>query len=302
MTIGVTRRAPDLPFVPRELVGQHVMAIAVCYAGDLEEGERVLRPLRSFGSPASIVCAAKPFVAHQQMFDPSFEPGWWYYVRSLRRRRAERRRDRHRGRLRLTHQLTDQQHCPVADGRRRRHAWPTTRRPSMAATPASPSTSSDDRDTRSPDPRPQRVARAGGWKPGRSDRPARTTRERSVNRSGRRPLARQRERRPRRPMRRRRRVEPRRDQPFVLSLDEGLCDSAGATMAVDEQELDFEAPARGSAEELLDAEAGDPLDPMRHSAAHVMAEAVMDLFPGTRLGIGPAISGGFYYDFELPRR
>jgi threonyl-tRNA synthetase len=72
-------------------------------------------------------------------------------------------------------------------------------------------------------------------------------------------------------------------------------------MAVDEQELEFEAPARGSAEELLDAEAGDPLDPMRHSAAHVMAEAVMDLFPGTRLGIGPAISGGFYYDFELPR-
>src|SRR5829696_6528556 len=71
---------------------------------------------------------------------------------------------------------------------------------------------------------------------------------------------------------------------------------------VAEQEIqEFEAPARGSAEELLDAEAGDPLDPMRHSAAHVMAEAVMDLFPGTRLGIGPAISGGFYYDFELPR-
>jgi threonyl-tRNA synthetase len=40
---------------------------------------------------------------------------------------------------------------------------------------------------------------------------------------------------------------------------------------------------------------------MRHSAAHVMAEAVMDLFPGTKLGIGPAIREGFYYDFELPR-
>jgi len=66
-------------------------------------------------------------------------------------------------------------------------------------------------------------------------------------------------------------------------------------------ELEPEAPARGSAEELLDAEAGDPLDPMRHSAAHVMAEAVMELFPGTRLGIGPAIEGGFYYDFELPQ-
>ena len=72
-------------------------------------------------------------------------------------------------------------------------------------------------------------------------------------------------------------------------------------MAVEEEQLDFETPQRGSAEELLDAEAGDPLDPMRHSAAHVMAEAVMDLFPGTRLGIGPAIEGGFYYDFELPQ-
>src|SRR5438094_8801784 len=64
---------------------------------------------------------------------------------------------------------------------------------------------------------------------------------------------------------------------------------------------DFAAPERGSAEELLDARAGDPLDPMRHSAAHVMAEAVLDLFPGTKLGIGPAIQDGFYYDFQLER-
>jgi len=66
-------------------------------------------------------------------------------------------------------------------------------------------------------------------------------------------------------------------------------------------EIGFEAPAKGSADELLDARAGDSLDPMRHSAAHVMAEAVLDLFPGTKLGIGPAIEGGFYYDFRLPR-
>ena len=63
----------------------------------------------------------------------------------------------------------------------------------------------------------------------------------------------------------------------------------------------LEAPARGSAEELLDAHAGDPLDPMRHSAAHVMSEAVLGVFPDARLGIGPAIRDGFYYDFELPR-
>jgi threonyl-tRNA synthetase len=70
----------------------------------------------------------------------------------------------------------------------------------------------------------------------------------------------------------------------------------------EEHEHDFVAPEKGSADELLEAGAGDPLDPMRHSAAHVMAEAVMDLFPGTRLGIGPAIEGGFYYDFDLDHR
>ncbi len=69
-----------------------------------------------------------------------------------------------------------------------------------------------------------------------------------------------------------------------------------------DDDLDLLAPAKGSADELLDANAhDDPLDPMRHSAAHVMAEAVLELFPGTKLGIGPAIDGGFYYDFEVAR-
>jgi len=40
---------------------------------------------------------------------------------------------------------------------------------------------------------------------------------------------------------------------------------------------------------------------IRHSTAHVMAEAVTNLFKGTRVAIGPAIDTGFYYDFELPR-
>jgi threonyl-tRNA synthetase len=40
---------------------------------------------------------------------------------------------------------------------------------------------------------------------------------------------------------------------------------------------------------------------MRHSAAHVLAEAVLELFPDAKLAIGPAIEAGFYYDFDLPR-
>jgi threonyl-tRNA synthetase len=44
------------------------------------------------------------------------------------------------------------------------------------------------------------------------------------------------------------------------------------------------------------------LETMRHSTAHVMAAAVQRLFPGTHLGVGPAIENGFYYDLDVPRR
>ncbi|MGQ9572345.1 MAG: threonine--tRNA ligase [Dehalococcoidia bacterium] len=43
------------------------------------------------------------------------------------------------------------------------------------------------------------------------------------------------------------------------------------------------------------------LERLRHSASHIMAEAVLSLFPDAKLGIGPAIETGFYYDFDLPR-
>ena len=45
----------------------------------------------------------------------------------------------------------------------------------------------------------------------------------------------------------------------------------------------------------------EKLETMRHSASHVMAEAVLSLFPEARFAIGPPIENGFYYDFELPR-
>jgi threonyl-tRNA synthetase len=50
-----------------------------------------------------------------------------------------------------------------------------------------------------------------------------------------------------------------------------------------------------------DAAKADRLYRMRHSAAHIMAEAVLEMFPEAKFGIGPPIDSGFYYDFELPR-
>jgi threonyl-tRNA synthetase len=66
-------------------------------------------------------------------------------------------------------------------------------------------------------------------------------------------------------------------------------------LAIDADEV------RSGADALLDAGATDRLDTMRHSAAHIMAAAVLELFPEAKLGIGPAIRDGFYYDFDLPR-
>jgi FAD/FMN-containing dehydrogenase len=81
-TIVVHRKAPPLPAIPRELHGKPVVMVICCYAGPVEEGERVVAPLRSFGSPLLDLCVPKPFLDHQAMFDPSFPPGWWYYFRS----------------------------------------------------------------------------------------------------------------------------------------------------------------------------------------------------------------------------
>jgi len=81
-SVVIHRKAPPLPVIPPELHGKHVVIVACCYAGPVEEGERVVRPLRNFGSPILDLCAPKPFLTHQAMFDPSFPHGWWYYFRS----------------------------------------------------------------------------------------------------------------------------------------------------------------------------------------------------------------------------
>ena len=51
---------------------------------------------------------------------------------------------------------------------------------------------------------------------------------------------------------------------------------------------------------IITASSDEGLDVIRHSAAHVLAEAATRLYPGTKVAIGPAIKDGFYYDFDFP--
>ncbi|WP_433168309.1 FAD-binding oxidoreductase [Kribbella sp. CA-247076] len=81
-TAVIHRWLPALPTIPPELQGRPVVLVLACYAGPVEDGERVVAPLKAFAPPLLDLCAPKPFVALQGMFDPSFPPGRWYYMRS----------------------------------------------------------------------------------------------------------------------------------------------------------------------------------------------------------------------------
>ena len=82
MTIVIMRNAPAVDFVPPDLHGKPVVAVACCYAGPVEEGEAVVAPLRAFDSPVLDLCQPKPYAEHQGMFDASYPHDWWYYMRS----------------------------------------------------------------------------------------------------------------------------------------------------------------------------------------------------------------------------
>jgi threonyl-tRNA synthetase len=76
------------------------------------------------------------------------------------------------------------------------------------------------------------------------------------------------------------------------------------TVAVlyDGEIVDLLTPVTASADELSPLAASDPqgLEVVRHSAAHILADAVQQLFPGTKVTLGPTIEDGFFYDFDKP--
>jgi FAD/FMN-containing dehydrogenase len=78
------RLAPPLPVFPEQLHGQPIVGLIVCYAGPIEEGEKVLRPLREFKTPVLDAVGPKPYLAHQAMFDPAYPHGRHYYWKSWR--------------------------------------------------------------------------------------------------------------------------------------------------------------------------------------------------------------------------
>ncbi len=80
--IPLLRLAPPAPFLPEDVHGAPVVGVAVLYAGPIEDGQRVVQPLKEFGSPLADLISPKPFTAYQTMFDAGAAPGNHYYLKS----------------------------------------------------------------------------------------------------------------------------------------------------------------------------------------------------------------------------
>jgi threonyl-tRNA synthetase len=87
---------------------------------------------------------------------------------------------------------------------------------------------------------------------------------------------------------------------LAAAIGPGLARAALA-VKVDGQVRDLARPlADGERVEIVTDRSPESLELIRHDTAHVLAAAVLDLYPGTRISIGPPIEDGFYYDFEFP--
>jgi threonyl-tRNA synthetase len=91
--------------------------------------------------------------------------------------------------------------------------------------------------------------------------------------------------------------------PRELLSEKGPIPSDVVAVKIGDRTVDLHTPvAESSAADMKPIHANEPdaLKVIRHSTAHVMADAVQRLFPGTKVTIGPAIEDGFYYDFDRP--
>jgi FAD/FMN-containing dehydrogenase len=78
----VLRQAPPLPFLPEDVHGKGVVVLAVFYAGDISQGNKLIGPLRSFGDLHGEHIGAMPYTQWQKAFDPLLTPGARNYWKS----------------------------------------------------------------------------------------------------------------------------------------------------------------------------------------------------------------------------
>jgi FAD/FMN-containing dehydrogenase len=80
--VALMRMAPPAPWLPKDVHGQPIVAIMACYSGPVEEGEKIVAPIKSFGKPVGDVLVRRPYAQMQSLLDATQPKGRRYYWKS----------------------------------------------------------------------------------------------------------------------------------------------------------------------------------------------------------------------------
>ncbi len=80
--VAVLRRAPPAPWLPKDIHGQPIVALFICHSGAVEEGERLVAPIKNFSSPVGDIVQRRPYVSQQSLLDATQPKGRRYYWKS----------------------------------------------------------------------------------------------------------------------------------------------------------------------------------------------------------------------------
>jgi FAD/FMN-containing dehydrogenase len=80
--VAVLRIAPPAPWLPKEIHGKPIIVMFVCYSGPLEEGEKLVAPIKAFGKPVADILVKRPYAQMQSMLDATQPKGRRYYWKS----------------------------------------------------------------------------------------------------------------------------------------------------------------------------------------------------------------------------
>lgn len=80
--VAIMRPAPPAPWLPKEVHGKPIVAILACHSGKAEDGEKLVAPIKSFGSPVGDILVRRPYVQMQSLLDATQPKGRRYYWKS----------------------------------------------------------------------------------------------------------------------------------------------------------------------------------------------------------------------------
>jgi FAD/FMN-containing dehydrogenase len=80
--VGALRMAPPAPWLPKDIHGQPIVAFFVCYTGEVSEGEKLVAPIKAFGSPVGDIIQRRPYVSQQSLLDATQPKGRRNYWKS----------------------------------------------------------------------------------------------------------------------------------------------------------------------------------------------------------------------------